>query len=434
MFSVFVQYLFLLTSYPIARWILPQLKNKQNIILFNITFGLGICSLLYKTRIILAFSMLTVGYILLDKNPYLTFIISFLMHVSFHIIQIISPNHVQIKGFTRILFCKIVSTSFNLFDGRQDPKKKKNFSNRQKICSLTRKPSYFEWLAYCFTPFGSISPSFYEFRLFEWILNFEGNKEKVSEKSRLKSIECLKQSFLHFLIYFSFRHYFCLAFYQSEFYLNLNLIIRISIMLFLGVIMLNRFFMQWKAVDAGLYEVGFEDSGILSEDEFSSLTLLNLLKKSTIKDYGKAFNHTNNLFWSNYLKSRGADSGISQPLYDTLSTCIKPFFMGLNGGYFLGPFERKLYSRAEKVLHDYAPLLLSNCFWLDYGFTQMFMIASKASIRFKTVYAFFYINYVIDFIFWIVASALVLSGFLLERNAKTDIDNTNVKKDDIKND
>ncbi|KAK8838035.1 Lysophospholipid acyltransferase 1 [Tritrichomonas musculus] len=437
MFSAFVQYLFILSSYPLARWILPHIKTRNNSIIFHITFGFLSCVLLYKTGLISALVMLTIGYYILDNNPYIVLLISFSMNFLTQLLQLYFPNHPRVCSFSKMIFFKIVATSFNLYDGKKLKTKDDEFTKRQKITYLTQKPTLYEWLAYCFTPFGAVSLSFYEFRLFNIILEIGSPKRQLSKESQTKAFKCLQQSFLHFTVYFGFRHLFSLKFYKSEFFLSLNVIVRIFLVLFLGVIIYSRFFMQWKAVDAGLYEAGFLDSGIIEEDEFNSLSLFNLLSKSSTKEFSKAFNHTTNLFWSNYLKSRAPESGISQSAYDMASFFLKPFLRGPYGGYLLGAFERKLFVSAESYIQFLAPKYTSNFFWAEYIFTQVFMIANKASIRFKTIHAFIYVNYVILFFFWMSASAIIVVGFFLskkvenEKKEKTEEteDQQHVKKD-----
>lgn len=415
MFSVFIQYLFLLSSYPIARWVLPHIKTRKKSIIFHITFGMGMCALLYKTGLISALIMLIIGYCILDKNPYIVLLISYSMNFLI-LLQIYFPNHPRVCNLARMIFFKTVATSFNLYDGKKADSKDIKFTKRQKVCYLTKKPTFYEWLAYCFTPFGAVAPSFYEFRLFNLILDLGEKQRKISEESRLKALNCLKQSSLYFSIYFGFRHYFGFSFYKSDFFLSFNVFVRIFLVLFLGAIIYSRFFMQWKAVDAGLFQAGFLDSGILDEDEFTSLSLFNLLSKKKISEFGKAFNHTVNLFRSNYLSSRSNDSGLNQSLYNGISFVLKPFLKGPYGGYFLGVFEKKLFVTAEKFIQILAPNYTENFLWVEYAFTQIFMIANKASIRFKTIYAFIYVNFVILFFFWICASVIIVVGYFLTKS------------------
>lgn len=427
MFSLFAQLVFLLSSYPLARWVLPHIKTRKNSLILHISLGLVVCSLIFRIRIILALTMATIGYLLLDKNPYCTFVVTFFMNISIHLLQLYNPVHRKVNTLTKMIFFKIVATSFNLADGRSLKSKGKDFTPRQKNCYLTKKPTFYEWIAYCFTPFGANSPSFYEFRLFEYILDVGQNERKVSEKSQSKAISCIKQCFVHFIIYYSFRHYFNLSYYQSEFFLSLNIVFRILLVLFLGVIIYSRFFMLWKAVDAGLFEVGLFDIPNIEEEEFTSLSLLNLLSTSTIKDYGKAFNHTNSLFWSNYLTSRGPDSGLSPTAVKIISTIVKPTTKGLYGAYLLSPIEKKLYGVAEPFIEVIASHFTDNVYWAKYVFTQVFMIASKSSVRFKTIYAFYYVNYVIYFFFWIAALIIIIVGFVVKKIKKTK--NEKEKKD-----
>ena len=371
---------------------------------------------------------------MVDYNPYYVFAIAYFMNTAVHFVQLVWPINVRVKNLTKMIFFKIVATSFNLADGRKVKEGKAGLNKRQKTFHLLKKPTFLEWIGYCFTPFGAISPSFYEFRLFENILDVGKNPSKISDKSRSKAIECLKRSFVHFVIYYVFRHFFTLKFYKSEFFLSLNILFRILLVLILGIIVFSRDFMFWKVVDASLFEVGFLDSGLVEEDEFTSLTIENLLSQKTIKDWSKAFNHTNEIFWSNYLTLRGPESGLPPKVIEWIAFFCKPIYKGLCGGILLASFEKKLFVAAEKVLHTFAPRFTKDTFWPEYIFTQVFMVLNRASMRFTTVYAFFYVNYVIYFIFWIVAAAMVGYGYYMEKNEasapeKKEDDQQHVKKD-----
>lgn len=103
-------------------------------------------------------------------------------------------------------------------------------------------------------------------------------------------------------------------------------------------------------------------------------------------------------------------------MFNGISFVLKPFLKGPYGGYFLGVFEKKLFVSAEKFIQILAPNYTENFLWVEYAFTQIFMIANKASIRFKTIYAFIYVNFVILFFFWICASVIIVVGYFLTKS------------------
>lgn len=419
MFSVLFQYLFLLSAYPLARWVLPHIKSRQNALIIHITLGIAACSFFFRQRIILAVIMITIGYYILDSNPYMVLAVSFFLNTAVHFVQLCWPVHHKVSNLTMIVFYKIVATSFNLEDGRKIKSEDKKLDDHQKSFHLLKKPTFMEWVAYCFTPFGAIANSFYGYRLFDYLLDIGNRQQNVSEKSRSKAIGCLGRSVIYGLIYFCFRHYFSLSFYQSEFFLSLNIIIRIILVLFLGVIIFSKDFMFWKVVDASLYEAGFDDSGIAPESEYTSLTFEYLLSTKTIKDWSFAFNHTNEVFWLNYLTSRGPESGLGPSVVGWIAYFAKAIYKGLCGGIMLASFEKSLFSQAEKVLRAVVPRYTKSI-WPTYLFAQITMIMNRTSMRFKTTYTFFYVNYVIYFIFWIISAIIVVAGRFLIKNEETE--------------
>lgn len=357
--------------------------------------------------------MITAGYYILDSNPYTVLLISFIMNSAVHFVQFLWPIHHKVSNLTMIVFYKIVATSFNLEDGRKIKSGDKELDNHSKAVHLLKKPSFIEWVAYCFTPFGSISNSFYEYKFFDYILDLGNNSQKVSDKSRSKAIGCLLRSAIYGSIYFCFRHYFDLKFYESEFFLSLNIIIRIILVLFLGVIIFSKDFMFWKVVDASLYEAGLADSGItVPEDEYTSLTFEYLLSKKTIKDWSFSFNHTNEVFWLYYLSKRGPESGLGPSVIGWISYFAKVIYKGFYGGIMLASFEKSLFQKAEKVIATVVPRYTKSL-WPYYLFAQITMTMNRTSMRFKTTFTFFYVNYVIYFVFWILSAIIVVAGMFL---------------------
>ena len=299
--STFLQYLFMLSGYPLARWVLPHISSREHAIIVHLTIGISFCSFIFGQEMLYAFTMISIGYFILDKNPNEVFKVSFIMNSVIHCIQFCYSSHHEVSNLTMIVFYKIVATSFNLDDGRKIKLNDKHLTENQRSLHLTKKPTFCEWIAYCFTPFGSISNSFYEFKFFDRLLEIGTKKQTVSDTSKAKAKDRLIRSFFHGLIYFTFRHPLEFSFYQTECFHSFNLLARLFFVLLLGVTIYCKDFMFWNSVDAGLYEAGFADYGIEPEEDYTSLTFEYLLSMETIEEWSFAFNHTNEVFWLKYL-------------------------------------------------------------------------------------------------------------------------------------
>ena len=177
----------MLSGYPLARWVLPHISSRELAIVVHLTIGIAFCSFFFGQTMLLAFTMIFTGYFILDKNPILVFIFSFIMNSVIHCIQFCWSSHHKVSNLTMIVFYKIVATSFNLDDGRKIKSQDEPLTENQRSLHLTKKPTFFEWIAYCFTPFGSISNSFYEFKFFDRLLEFGTKQQTVSNTSKTKS-------------------------------------------------------------------------------------------------------------------------------------------------------------------------------------------------------------------------------------------------------
>lgn len=356
--------------------------------------------------------MVFTGYLIIDKDPNFVFTISFIMNSIIHCIQFYWSPHRKVSNLTMIVFYKIVATSYNLDDGRKIKFQDETITENQRSLHLTKKPTFVEWIAYCLTPFGSISNSFYEFKFFDRLLDAGTKQQTVSDTNKAKAKDLLIRSFLHGLIYFTFRHSFTFSFYQTECFHSFNIITRILFVLFLSVVIFSKDFMFWNVVDAGLFEAGFADYGIEPENDYTSLTFEYLLSMKNIREWLFAYNHTNEIFWIKYFKSRVARSG---PIENTFQTIYKGFW----GGIMLGSLEKSLFLYAERAFDLILPIY-TRSFWPTYIFAQAMMALNRTSMRFKTTYSFFYMNYAIYFILWILSVVLLAAGSFFQQNRQND--------------
>lgn len=407
MFLTLIQYLFLLSTYPVARYILPHIKNYQQALIFHLTVGFSACVLLFPKRIFYVLLNVSFSYFILDSNPYSVLLVAFLVNMLFHLNQLLFPGSPKVTNLTTIIFLKVISTSFNIEDARRSKMKDDKLTEREKIYQLNQKPSFFEWCAYCFTPFGAISTPIYEFRLFRHLLNLGLHPERVTEQSRQRAINSIKRSFIHGSIYFMFRHLLSIRFYQSDFFNSCPLFLRIIFYLFLSIIFLSKHFMMWGAVESGYHQAGIGDAENIVNSDFSNETMIHLLTRTNISAWRQSWDHNFQMFWSYYIKSRIIKIGLGNTLEQIIFIFGKPLYKGFYGGSILGGVEVTIYAKigkmAESIFRKYTTSFIPGMI-----IAQSLMLANKSSVRFKTLYSFFLVNYKVDFFFWIFSLAVFL--------------------------
>ncbi|OHT03275.1 hypothetical protein TRFO_29365 [Tritrichomonas foetus] len=419
MFYSFLHFLSILITYPLAKWILPNIKTRENAILFHITIGVSICGILFNQRILYGFLMVTISYFVLGMNPYFATFVAYLMNFLLIILQFYIPAKLRINNLSMIIFMKAVALSFNIEDGRRKKITGKSKSKRREDFSVSQRPSFVEWFAYCFTPFGATSTPIFEYRYFDSLLNVgvEENGTKVSEENEKEALSSLRVSIYFGLIHFLSSHYFRYSFYCSDSFLNMNIVLRIFFVLLLSLSSLIKNCMQWEALRAGLLQAGMGDFSFSHIKEFCNCRIFDIIKCKTISEWGKCYNSTCSHFWSFYFTERINEIGLGYTLPKIITFFVKPLFKGLYGALFLGNIEKKLYGRAEKALVELTKDA-SYSQGLTYAFAQIVMFLAKATICFKTAKSFIIISFSVNFYFWMFSILLIACQRIIVKMSK----------------
>ena len=418
MFYSFLQFLFLTSIYPIARWVLPHIRDRDHAIIFHITSGIVYLVLLYGQRSLMAIIMSVIGYFILGFNPYFVFSYAYLFNMFCHFLQMIKPTSLRISNISMIIFLKVTATTFNLEDGRRKRITGKSVNARREKFALDQKPTFLEWFAYCFSPFGALASVFYEFKLFNAVLECGNNLDKVNERAKQKALVSFKSSIVFALIYYSCTKYFSLSFYSTEFFKSCGPISRIVLILILSFLFLFKNYFQWEATQAGYYQVGLTCNDIGSNEDCINPPIYTLIQAKSIAEWKNIFNHTMSVFWKNYFSERISEIGLGNRIEKLLGYTVKPFYKGLYGGFFCNQFQTMIISKAEKIFRVEKPRdLLSN------SFTVFFMLLSLATIRGKSTWSFFYVNYLMYFIIWVIPLVIIFGyEYFIRKKAHQKID------------
>lgn len=336
------------------------------------------------------------------------------MHVYIHFLQLIHPKCVKIGDASKLLFFKTVATSYNLDSGRKKKSNKKTKIKNDDKYYLFKKPVFIEWISYCFTPFGCTSIVFYEFKFFELLL--KPNLRKVNEESRQKAFSCFKRSVLYAIFYSHIHNFLKIIIFNSQFYSSLSFCYQIFFVWAITVLCFLKRFIQFKAIDAGLYEVGFYDNGFSSSSDFESSDFDILLTQKTIKNWSRAFNPTFFSFYSHYFSSFLSDprSGLSDKSRKIASFLLKPLTKGFHGAVYLGAIYKKFFIFVEKRLkiifkklpESETPFLI---------FTQIAMISNRATMLFRTTKSFFLMSNYMHFIMEFLSLFILIVSYYLSK-------------------
>ena len=347
--------------YPFSRYILPHLKYKQNVwIQFIIGFSLSIFIFRYQT--IIPIVMAFVQYFLLDLNPLYEIIVSFLFSSAVHIYCMVTISkgwQWMVNSITMIMFQKGWMTAVDIYYGKK-MKNDEKIRPALKQTSLPGKPPLLEWLTYCFTPFGAFSGPITCFKVQQYTFGV-GERPRISDDSKSHK-EARRKFYLTFLLivlsYISMK-YGNISFYYSPLYLNAPLPLKVVLMVFCGLLHTIKYYSAWHSVEAGVYETGVAEAGIVAFDGVSNLTVWEVLMSDSNGIWLQRWNHSAHLFWKHYLLYPLLDKGVKYS-YANYSTFIgSALWHGFYPVYYMLLPEMLAASTADRLINGMFPDILT---------------------------------------------------------------------------
>lgn len=289
-------------------FLFPKIKNRNISLITHIIIGLIFYYLLFQARILFCLIPSVFIYPFLDSQPFKVFIVALLgnsvMHF-YHVLNAPASWSMEVTALGLTMFQKVVSISHNINDGRKKAKGESFKVKHFEKVSLLKKPSILEWLAYCFTPFGSSSGPFFEYKLFDEIV-------ACSEREHIKPDSVDRKMATN--RYFGSMVYALLTSigfricsrntYESDFYLESPLVLRLLMMLFLTCIQAVKYYTVWWTTEAALFEFGLLNSDCVysnPEISISNLSFTDVLQSESCGIWLQRWNHSAHLFWKNYL-------------------------------------------------------------------------------------------------------------------------------------
>jgi len=351
-----VLYVFLLGLMPLSRFVFPKVKTRTTALLIHLTYGISMCLFLFQQRILFAIGFALIMFPFLDKKPSFVFAFGFVINSIIHIYHMFfGPKQwsMEITGTCLCIFQKIISVSYNIYDGKQRKLGKKPHE-AYEFFALDEKPTILEWFSYCFTAYGGTTGPFYEYRVFIEMITCHERKPIPNDSIHTKkSIQRYLGSFLWAgitLLSFKFANY---NSYFSEFYLSKPYIIRNLLMCIYTIFQLVRYFTAWYAVEAGLYQLGICENPSISFDSVSNLSIIDVLKSDSLSAWIQNWNHTTHLFWKKYLFMRIKNAGYGTTIAFYSVFIASAVWHGFRPIYYLFLFDSFIAMMLDKRVRQY---------------------------------------------------------------------------------
>ena len=342
---------------PLALWFFPRIKSQDTAALAHAIFGLIYCVLLYKWDTIILLIGIVIGYYAITMPPRLACLIGFGMSSFSHVLYAIRNRGwaIDISGNFMCLFQRITSLAFNIDDGRKKKNGEEIKRKRWHDVALTEKPSFLRFFAYCLTPFGAFGNPFIEYKVFEYALNV-GNRPPISADEKKLALRRYLWSFIYAFANLFAMTYISESVYDSSFYCNAFLPVKIGIIVVCQLIQLSRYFTSWYTVEAGYIALGLNNNEIVPADELQNSQFLYVIQSPTCQEWMRRWNHTTHLFWKNYLYTRMLSHGWSQFISDMTVFAVSSAWHGFRPVFYLMIPETVAIMNADKMLIRKFPL------------------------------------------------------------------------------
>ena len=405
--------------YPLSRWFFPFIKNKNVSAFLHAAFGIFMSYGLFgtfDTCIMLAFVF--VSYFLLNLGPLWASIICFSMTMATHVYILLQGVSwaLDITGISMVVFQKVCSLTFNLKDGKDEAEGKK-IRPRWSAAAIQEKPNIVVFFGYCFTPYGSFSNPFIEFKVFDYMINIGNRKEPLTKEDKYLALKRFIEAYICSIvtkISFSFVGY---ENFTSEWYLKLPIIARTVVVVLNTLFTVTRYFCSWWIVESGLYGFGVASSGLFenTKEEVSNLSLLEVLNSGSCQEWMRRWNHTTHLFWKNYLFSRLRANGYSAQLGNMAVFICSSAWHGCRPVYFMMLPESFIIMEIDKIFCKKFPLNRNS--WLSVlvhdSFVACTMLYTTCTWFYPWVNEFFYVRKSVCFLPFLMSLVLGAILFLI---------------------
>ena len=414
---VIVFFISITPIYPLARWFFPHIKNKNTAALLHFLYGVLVCIILFDYDTIYAVMMGIVSYYLTKYFSTAIPIIEAACFMYFtHILIYIRGDDwaLDITCITMIMFQKIVAFAFNFKDGKtiQASKDKTSGRARWDTVAIFEMPSLLCYLSYLFTPYGSFSGPFFEYKLFEVILN-RGNRkpEEITEADHklgfTRFIGCFGWAFSTYalLLFYSYETY------QSEWYLKLPLLLRMLMLNLLTMFSSIRYFPAWWHAEAGIFEFGIGSAGIVPLDELTNLSLYDVATSTTVDEFIRRWNHTTHIFWKNYLFTRLLHAGVNKVIASYAVFILSMVWHGLKFIYLGMLPETFIVNFADQLLHKLLPITQTSPKWITWfhiWWTDFTMFYTTSTWYFPHFNEYLYVRSTVYFLPTVISIIIII--------------------------
>ena len=352
--------------YPMARFVFPHIKSKYINALIHIIYGNILSFALFGIKdslIMVAF--IIISYFLLFLPPWIAGFIGFSMTMATHVYIVLQGVSwaLDITGLSMVCFQKVFSLAWNLYDGKR-LQEKKEVRKRASQLAVFERPNIFIYYAYLITPYGGFTNPFIEFKVFDYMLNIGNRKEPLTSEDKYLALKRFIEAYLLSGFVAVTMKYMVWENYESQWYLNLNIVLKCFAIAALTAFSVTRYYCSWWVVESGYYAFGLASSNLYDnvKYEISNLSLLEVLDSRSCQDWMRRWNHTTHLFFKNYLYARLMAQGFSSAFGNFAVFFVSMAWHGCRPVYFLLLPESFLIMEADRVFCRKFPA--KNIFWI----------------------------------------------------------------------
>lgn len=356
-----------LSLWPQARYLLPKIKSRTVASIYHIVTGLVFCAVLFEKQLFLAIGMVVTIWLTLGLPIYISIPVACAWNTIVHLYLIIFMGgqwKFEISCITMIVFHKALGTIFNLYHGKKLAKGEKIKRKFHEDMALKERPSFLDWCAFCFTPFGGNSGPAIEFKLFEFILE-AGNREHIKDDSKDRSLARGRwiESIVMALINLFFMPYCKFSVYTSEWFSNLPIFVKPFMTLLITLGNITRYLCAWLNVDAAYYELGLGSCGIATYDDVTNGTIPKLLTSKTVGRWIQDWNHSAHLFWKKYLFYPLLDAGVPYVIAHNAVFAASALWHGFHPVFYMVLPEMLMATNADLIFDRQFPITDETPFW-----------------------------------------------------------------------
>ena len=338
----------------------------KNRIYFHLFFGIVFCLVLYGKMFLYVFLGCLLSYVLLYLPGFLCLLASIppacgLIWVHFYKLFHAQDWKSDLSGLMMFSVLRVLSLSFNVFDGRKKEIKRKQW----KDVSLPAPPNFMQYISYLFGYNGLYTGPILPFKDFIRTCNLESTNEEIYNDIK-SGIPNYVSGVILLIIYIIGVSIVPISYILSDEFQQINILLRFIISIVLSFVHTSRYIFAWVSAEAGWRALG---AARVNEEYVSSIQLKVYFQTRRLSLLPNEWNRSIHFILKEYFHVRLISVGVPASIAKFATFAVSAAWHGFYSGFYVFALMEVIFGILDNFRYKWFTPLLSTLFGEKISFT-----------------------------------------------------------------